>query len=133
MSSARIATGLASLNAVLLAFLLAGQARSASASQEALPVLRGSALEIVDRQGRVRASISVQPPSVVDGKQYPETVLLRLTDPAHGPLVKLTASNNGSALGLSDDADGGLQLFGRDTGSFVRVTDRKGRVRSTWP
>lgn len=133
MSSARVAAGLALLNAVLLVFLLADQARSASASQAALPVLRGSALEIVDRQGRVRASISVQPPSTVDGKQYPETVLLRLIDPTHGPLVKLTASEDGSALGLSDDADGGLQLFARDTGSIVRVTDRQGRVRSVWP
>ena len=62
----------------------------------------------------------------VDSKKYPETVLLRLTDPKSGPVVKLTAAESGSALGLSDDSDGGVQIFARDTGSFVKVIDKRG-------
>jgi hypothetical protein len=54
-------------------------------------------------------------------------VLFRLADPTSGPVVKLTASANGSALGLSDDANGGVQLYARDTASFVRVVDKSGR------
>jgi hypothetical protein len=95
--------------------------------------LRARSLEIVDDQGRVRALLAVMPPSTVDGKDYPETVLLRLIDPKSGPVVKLTAAENGSALGLSDDAEGGVQLFGRDTGSFVKVTDAQGRTRTLEP
>ena len=133
MSSARIATGLALVNAALLLVLIAGQVRSASASQASPALLWGTGLEIVDQRGRLRASISVLPPTTVEGKQYPETVILRLIDPAHGPIVKLTASSDGSALGLSDDKDGGLQLFARDTASFVRVMDRPGQVRAVWP
>ena len=44
-------------------------------------VLRGRALEIADDEGRIRASVKVQPASVLpDGTTYPETVLLRLID-----------------------------------------------------
>ena len=40
---------------------------------------------------------------------------------------------NGTALALSDDKDGGLQLFARDTGSFVRVTGPNGRSQTIRP
>ena len=125
MKTQRIAITITLVNLVLLVFLLA-QFRRANADDVA-PVLRGRALEIVDEQGRVRASISVHGPTTVAGKQYPETVLLRLSDPKSGPVVKLTAAANGSALGLSDDADSGVQIYARDTGSFVRVVDKKGK------
>ena len=64
-------------NLALFVFLLARTAAPVVA-QDGLPVLRGSALEIVDAQGRVRASITVNPPTVVDGQSYPESVLLRV-------------------------------------------------------
>jgi hypothetical protein len=48
------------LNLALLALALAQQFHPALAQQE-LPLLRGRALEIVDPQGRVRASITVLP------------------------------------------------------------------------
>jgi len=63
-----------------------------------LPVIRGRALEIVDDQGKVRASLSVLPedPKVMwKGKPYPETVLLRLMSPDGRPNVKLGASSWG--------------------------------------
>jgi hypothetical protein len=131
MRMQRIAVVITLANLVLMTVLIA-QFRRASADEIA-PVLRGRALEIVDAQGRVRASISVHGPETVNGKQYPETVLLRLTDPKNGPVVKLTAAENGSALGLSDDADGGVQLFARDTGSFVKVVDKKGKEQVLKP
>lgn len=131
--SQRLGIGLALLNAGLLVLLLAVQFRTVSARPEIPPVLRGRALEIVDEQGRVRATILVHGPETVNGIRYPETVLFRMTDPTSGPVVKLTAAANGSALGLSDDAHGGIQLYARDTASFVRVIDKQGRERIVRP
>ena len=60
--------------------LLWAQFRPARAQQtqqqNVAPMQRGHALEIVDSLGRVRASITVQPPVKVDSKKYPQTVLL---------------------------------------------------------
>ena len=131
--SQRLGIALALLNAGLLVVLIAGQVRSVSAVQVTQPVLRGRALEIIDEQGRVRASITIHGPETVNGIRYPETVLFRLTDPTSGPVVKLTAAANGSALGLSDDANGGIQLYARDTASFVKVVDRQGHERIVRP
>jgi hypothetical protein len=131
--SQRLGVGLTVLNAGLLILLLAGQFRSVSARQDVQPVLRGRALEIVDEQGRVRAEILIHGPETVNGRRYPETVLFRMADPTSGPVVKLTAAANGSALGLSDDAHGGIQLYARDTASFVRVVDKQGRERIVRP
>lgn len=137
MKTQRLAIALTIINLALTVFLLAqlrrADAEELGASQQAAPVLRGRALEIVDTQGRIRASISVEPPVTVDSKSYPETVLLRLTDPKNGPVVKLTAAENGSALGMSDDAEGGIHISARDTGSFVRVTDKRGREQMLKP
>lgn len=127
-----VTLGLTLLNALFAAVWLLHDGPSLSAA-EPLPVLRGRALEIVDDQGRVRASITIHGPSKVDGVEYPETVLLRLTDPTIGPAVKITASPNGSALGLSDDADGGIQLYARDTSSVIRITGKDGIQRMINP
>lgn len=137
MKTQRFAVALTIINLALTFFLLA-QLRRATAeelgtSQQPASVLRGRALEIVDTQGRVRASISVEPPVTVDSKSYPETVLLRLSDPKNGPVVKLTAAENGSALGMSDDADGGIHISARDSGSFVKVIDKRGRAEVLKP
>src|SRR2546426_7595391 len=61
-----------------------------------LPVIRGRALEIVDDQGKVRASLSVLPedPKVMwKGKPYPETVLLRLMSPEDRKSTRLNSSH----------------------------------------
>ena len=131
--SQRLGIGLTLLNVGLLVLLLVAQYRPVSARQVVQPVLRGRALEIVDEQGRVRANILVHGPETVNGIRYPETVLFRMTDPTSGPVVKLTAAANGSALGLSDDAHGGIQLYARDTASFVRVVDKHGHERIVRP
>lgn len=140
MKTQRFTIALTIINLGLTVFLLAQLRRvtaeeiaPAASSQQVAPVLRGSALEIVDAQGRVRASITVEKPVTVNSKRYPETVLLRLSDPKNGPVVKLTATEDGSALGMSDDADGGIHLSARNTGSFVKVTDKRGREQLLKP
>lgn len=120
------------INLVLLMILL-GQNYQAVTAKEELSVLRGRALEIVDSTGRVRASISVEPAVTMNGRTYPETVLLRLTDPKHGPIVKLEASAEGSAMGFSDDAEGGVQLFAKRDRTFVRVVDDQGNEQILKP
>jgi hypothetical protein len=103
------------------------------------PVLRGRALEIVDDQGRVRASITVLPAhqtvKMPDGKTgFPETVILRLIDPKGRPEVKLSASEQGAGLGLvgnSDSAQVLLQAEGTD--SFLKLTNKDGRQQFIKP
>jgi hypothetical protein len=123
MLKTRLALALTAVNLGVPAALLMRSARP----DPIPPVLRTRSLEIVDDLGRVRALLCIQPPTRADGKDYPETVLLRLIDPESGPVVKLTAARNGSALSLSDDADGGVLLYARDTGNTIRYRDRDGR------
>ena len=132
MKTPRFAIALTLINLALLILLLA-QNLSAEA-QNAAPVLRGRALEIVDSKGRVRASITVEPPVTMDSRTYPETVLLRLTDPKSGPVVKITATEEGSAIGLSDDVEGGVEIFStKHRGNFIKVVSREGREQIIKP
>jgi hypothetical protein len=105
-------TVLTLLNLLLLTSFLLNQIRSVEASSPA--VLRGRGLEIVDAQGKVRASIQIVPSgparradgSVVnDAKTYPETVLLRLIRPDGRPSVKMATSEDGSTLSLGGGID----------------------------
>jgi hypothetical protein len=121
------------VNLVLFVFQIA-QLRMVSA-QDVTPVLRGRALEIVDAEGRVRASVGVHPPTTVDSQLYPETVVFRLTDPKTGNVVKLDASSEGAGLGLSDGSEQGrVRLMAKSrTGNFVQVTNRNGREQLIKP
>jgi hypothetical protein len=86
------------VNVAVLAFTLA-ERRPVEAKSDALPVLRGSALEIVDTQGRVRASIGVLPTEKTADKQgIPETVLLRLMTERGRPAIKISTSEEGSGF-----------------------------------
>lgn len=133
MKIQRLAVALTIVNLILLIFLLA-QIRRAGA-QDVVPVLRGRALQIVDTHDRVRAEILVHGPETVNGKTYPETVLFRMADQNRRPIVKFTASENGSALGLSDDSEGGrVQLNAKgDTGNFLKVVNKNGREQVIKP
>ena len=133
MTAQRFAVIISGLNLVLLLLILGGHALPVAADTGVSPVLRGQALEIFDDRGRIRASISVQPPSTVDHRNYPETVLLRLIDPVGGPSVKIAASINGSGLNLSNNHDGGIQILANDTVSQVKITGRDGRVQVIKP
>ena len=132
MKIQRIAVGITVINLLLLIFLLAQIHRTTA--QDIVPVLRGRALEIVDDQGRVRAEILVHGPERVGGKLYPETVLFRMADQNRRPVVKFTAAENGSALGLFDDSQGRVQLNAEsDTGNFVKVVNKDGREQVLKP
>jgi hypothetical protein len=135
----RVALGLTVINLLLLVGLVAERVRPAVAAEvearadAVAPVLRGRALEIVDEQDRVRAMIAVMPPSTVDGKDYPETVLLRLIDPKSGPLVKISAAVDGSGLMLTDDTDRGVLVYARDGNGVVRVQGKAGQEKVVEP
>ncbi len=121
------------VNLLLLTFLLVRI--TPATAQDAVPVLRGRALEIVDHQGRVRASITVYPPVTMDSRHYPETVLFRLADPKSGPVVKIEASEHGSAFVFSDDSpQGGVVLQAKKgEGIFLQLTDPEGRQQVIKP
>jgi len=97
-------------------------------------VLRGHALQIVDTRDRIRAEILVHGPETVKGKTYPETVLFRMADPKSGPVVKMIASERGSALGFAEDANGCVEQYAnRDKGNFVKAISRAGREQTIKP
>jgi len=136
MKIQRLSIVLTVINLLLLTFSLA-QFHPTEA-QGAAPVLRGRALEIVDKEGRVRASITVHPagPSipVPDGKIYPETVVLRLIDPNGRPSVKLGASEQGSGLGLGGDSDlTYVVLKAEGASSSLKLTNKDGREQLVKP
>ena len=133
MKTQRLLSALTVINLVVLIFLLAQV--EPTVAQGVAPVLRGRALEIVDGEGRVRASITVDPPVTVDSRAYPETVLFRLSDPRSGPVVKIDASEEGSGVGLSDDSpQGGIRLMAKNrTGTFLQVTNKNGREQIIRP
>ena len=143
MKSQRFLIALTVLNLGLLVFLLAqvevrfpgfrflGSAEVIGAGS----VLRGRALEITDDEGRTRASIKVYPPSVLpDGTTYPETVLLRLINSQGTPNVKLAATEDGSGLVLSGEANPThVQILARGTTTSLKLTNKDGQQHSVTP
>ena len=143
----RILIGLTVIHLGLATFLLAQIRRVDAGSVDArgveaaspAPVLRGSALEIVDDQGRVRASIKIQPGDpnfkMPDGKTgYPETVMFRLIDPNGRPEVKLGASVEGAGLGLIGETDtvhALLEAQGPD--ALLKLTNKAGKQQLIKP
>jgi hypothetical protein len=113
MKSQHVMSILTLANFGIAIFLLFHHITSVEASSPAT-ILRGRGLEIVDGQGRVRASIQIQlegPAHMADGsvakdgKIYPETVLFRLIRPDGRPSVKIATSEQGSALTLGGGID----------------------------
>lgn len=142
MKIQRILIALTVVNLGLAMFLLAQirrvEARGVEAGSVA-PVLRGRELEIVDDQGRVRASIKIHPGDpnfkMPDGKiGYPETVMFRLIDPKGRPEVKLGASVQGGGLGLIGETDTThalLEAEGPD--SLLKLTNKAGKQQLIKP
>jgi hypothetical protein len=124
------------LNVAVLALSLAQQVHPAFA-QGQLPVLRGRALEIVDNQGRVRASISVLPPSTsTSGEEQSETVLLRLITERGRPTVKIGSSEPTSGLsfaGPTGTKDSYLILQTKGTTSSLKLRNEDGREQVLAP
>jgi len=127
------------LTTVNLGLLLYQAARLAPAEAgSAAPVLRGRALEIVDDQGKVRASIAVYPADknvkMPNGKTLPETVLLRLINPNGRPAVKLATSEQGAGLVLSGNSGPTYALLNaEDADSSLKLTTQDGRQQLIKP
>jgi len=142
MKSQRILTALTLVNFGMLAVLLWSQVRPVQASGP-LPVLRGSALEIVDAQGKNRATLAIVPagPAIKsdgsvakDGKIYPETVLFRLIRPDGRPSVKITTSEEGSALTLGGGIDPAYIVINSNGGDpELALTNKNGQLKVIKP
>jgi hypothetical protein len=131
MKPQRLLVALTFANLCLLAFLLT---RGRADNPGVLPVLRGSALEIVDEHGKVRAELRVFPANpkhkLPNGDPYPETVLLRLIDPNGRPSVKLATDVRGGGLYLGGAADPTYARIGSDGAEpelFLQNKDGKQR------
>src|ERR1700730_8367203 len=147
MKTQRILIALTVINLGLAMFLLAQIRRVDARSVEArgvagdnvLPVLRGRQLDIVDDQGRVRASIKIHAGDpkfkMPDGKiGYPETVMFRLIDPKGRPEVKLGASVEGAGLGLAGETDTTyITLKSEGADASLKMTTRDGRQQLIKP
>jgi hypothetical protein len=121
MNSTRLALGVTAINLALFLTAFTRNPRSANEPQ----VLRGSALELVDERGRIRARVNVEP----EGQ-----VVLRLVDQEGRIRVKLGAGTDGSGLLLANDAtEPGVHLLATGEGSSVRVVNRDGRERLIRP
>ena len=129
------ALALTAVNLAVLLFTLA-ELRGAAAQGKA-PVLRGSGLEIVDEQGRVRASITVMPAGTsAAGDRYAETVLLRLITERGRPSVKLGASEEEAGISLAGPTgtkDTYIVLSAKGTSSSVKIRDESGREQVLKP
>lgn len=115
-------------NLALLVFTMA-QMRPLVA-QDVPAVLRGRALEIVDDQGRVRASLSVLPPKKEpNGETYTEVVLLRLITEQARPSVKISSSEQAAGLsfaGPTGTRDTHVILEAKSTASSLKSETRTG-------
>lgn len=136
MKTSRSLIALTLVNLGLLLLTLAQQLRPALAQDE-VPVLRGRALEIVDTQGRVRASINVLPSSrSPNGEDQAETVLLRLITERGRPSVKIGSSEPTSGLsfaGPTGTKDTYVILQSRATTSSLRLRNEDGREQVLSP
>ncbi len=133
MKAQRLLIVLTALNLGLLGYQVL-QPNVARASTSDVPgVLRGRALEIVDAQGKVRASIAVLPedPKVVwKGKPYPETVLLRLMSPEGRPNVKLGASHMGAGLLIGGESNHTyIQVLAEGGETTLKLINKEGTER----
>ena len=139
MKSSRLLVSLTLLNAalVLVAVITTLGPRPAWSAESPDQVLRGRALEIVDGQGRVRASLSVLPAGTSErGDRYPETVLLRLITERGRPSVKLSATEEASGAsfaGPSGTRDTYVIVEARATASALKLRSENGREQVVTP
>jgi hypothetical protein len=136
MKTQRLLIALTVVNLGLLILLLLSQIGPVSAIDVA-PVLRGRALEIVDEQGRPRATINVMRESTpANGEKYPETVLLRLITERGRPSVKVSASEQGAGLALvgpSNTKETYVKLGADGTVSSLKLKNEDGREHIVRP
>jgi len=123
------------VNAAMLALSLIGMRPAAAAAK--LPVLRGSGLQIVDDQGRVRASITVLPAGTsAAGDRSAETVLLRLITEKGRPSAKIGVSEEEAGMSLTGPTgtkDTYVIVSAKGTASSIKIRDESGREQVLKP
>jgi hypothetical protein len=138
MKAQRLLVALTLVNlSVLILTLAAARPAVARDAPEAPPVLRGRGLEIVDDEGRVRASISVIPAGTsANGDPYPQTVLLRLITERGRPSVKISTSEEAAGLMLAGPTNTKrtwVQMEARGAASSLTLKNEDGRERAVVP
>ncbi|PYT10020.1 MAG: hypothetical protein DMF60_01415 [Acidobacteria bacterium] len=136
MKIQRFLIALTLANAILFLLTL-GQHLYPAFAQGAPPVLRGSALQIVDTQGRVRASLNVLPAGKsANGDPYPETVLLRLITERGRPSVKIASSESAAGLSLAGPTgtkDTYVILEAKGTDASLKLRNEAGQEQVVRP
>jgi hypothetical protein len=120
--------GLTLLNLAILGIIaLRGPAIAVSPTSDG--ILRGHGLQIVDDQGKIRASITILPAAKqADGSIYPETVLLRMITSEGRPAVKIGSSDDGAGMVLSAaEGPAYTQLLARGSDPKVIIVDGAGK------
>jgi hypothetical protein len=113
-------TVLTGVNLALLIWLVAA-GREAVAGQGVVPVIRASAIELVDDNGVVRAQLIAS----TGGE-----TLLRMRDARGEVRVKLGASEEGSGLLLADQStEPGLHILAKSGATSLTLTDTNGPRR----
>ena len=130
MKTQRLLVALTVANLVLLALNLATRPAVAHGAPDVAPVVRARALEIVDAQGRVRASLAVLPASTsARGDSSRETVLFRLITERGRPSVKIGAAEAVSGLsfaGPTGTRETYVVLQAKGTESVLRLRNEGG-------
>ena len=136
MKTQRFLVTLTIVNLGLLLFLLFSHMRPTFADNN-VPVLRGRALEIVDDQGRIRASITVLPAKLqASGETSAETVLLRLITERGRPSIKIGASEQTAGMSLTGPtgtSDTYMILEAKGTSSSLKLRNENGREQIVKP
>lgn len=123
MKTQKAITLLVAVN-VLLLVCIAAQPKP-DAHQSVQSIVRARAIELVDDQGRVRASLNVE----TNGE-----VVFRLRDANETIRVKLGASESGSGLLLLDDSTNpGLHVLARRGNTSMTLINKDGRKRVVEP
>ena len=135
MKTQRLLVVLTVVNLFLLLAVL-GPVRAA-VDEGVAPVLRGRALQIVDAQGRVRASLGVLPAEAQpNGEISAETVLLRLITERGRPSVKIGASERSAGLSLAGPTNTRntyIVIEANGTTSAMRMRNEDGREQIIKP
>jgi len=139
----RVLTALTLVNLGIMILLFTNLIAPVKASSPAT-VVRARALEIVDADGKLRASLQVIPagPSrkadgslaEQNGNTYPEAVVFRLIRPDGRPSVKIATTEQGSGIDLSGGIDPTyLVLSAGGSETSITLTNQDGRRQVVKP
>jgi hypothetical protein len=132
----KLLTLLTVVNLGVLVFTLA-ERKVVDARSDLPQVVRARTLEIVDGQGRLRASLGVMPAESAPGNQpFPETVLFRLITERGRPAIKVSASEEGAgfmAAGPSGTQNTYITLGSKGTTASIRMKNESGAEQTLAP